>query len=280
MVMEDNFLTLLKLAFQEDLGAEGDVTSEAVFNDERARGRLFSRQQGVFCGGEYFARAFRFIDDDIHISMHRRDGEEILKDEEIGEITGRTASLLRAERTALNFLAFLSGIATETRKFVSAAHAYGNTVIIDTRKTLPGYRVLSKYAVKTGGGANHRMGLYDMVLIKDNHIAACGGIENAVRQVRAVWGSSYKIEVECTTLSQVQEAVALGVDRIMLDNMAPDQSRTALSLIGASAESEASGDMDLEKVREYADLGFDFISVGRLTHSVSSFNFSLQLEEI
>ncbi len=278
--MDDNFQSLLELAFHEDLGAEGDVTSDAVFASERSRGRLLARQQGILCGGSCFAGAFHFVDEGIAIDFHMSDGERIERGNEICEIRGTTSSILKAERTALNFLAFLSGIATETRKFADAAQEAGKTIIIDTRKTLPAYRSLSKYAVKTGGGGNHRMGLFDMVLIKDNHIAASGGIGNAVNRVRTVWGNRFKIEVECTNLSQVREALALGVDRIMLDNMDPDRSLEALSLIGDSAESEASGDMDLQKVSEYAGLGFDYISVGRLTHSVSAFNFSLQLEEI
>ena len=191
---------------------------------------------------------------------------------------GKTLSILTAERTALNFIAYLSGIASITNEFVRNAAEIGNTVILDTRKTLPGYRSLAKAAVRAGGGTNHRMGLYDMVMIKDNHIDASGSITAAVERIKSKYGAKYKIETECRTIAEVKEAINAGTDIIMLDNMEPETVKQAVKLRSGDVRFESSGDMDLEKIGRYAGLGVDFLSVGRLTHSVVSFNFSLRIK--
>lgn len=194
-------------------------------------------------------------------------------------VTGKVISVLSAERIALNFLSTLSGIATRTREYVQAARAGGKAVILDTRKTLPGYRYLSKYAVTTGGGENHRMGLYDMVMIKDNHVDAAGGITRAVRLVRQQWGSKFRIEVECRDLAEVDEAVACQVDVIMLDNMDTDEIRKAVSRVGGGIKLEASGNMDLSRIKEVSSTGVDYISAGSITKSVRALDFSLKKDK-
>jgi len=269
--------TIIELAFQEDLGERGDVTSEAIFSDDRGTARLISREEGVLAGAEVFSRVYSKLDDTLSVKFIRADGERIAGGQRIGELRGRVISILKGERTALNFLSYLSGIATETRKYVETAAA-GKAVILDTRKTLPGYREMAKYAVTAGQGQNHRMGLYDMVMIKDNHIDAAGSITRAVEKVRSMWGRRFTLEVECRTLKDVEEALACDVEIIMLDNMSEDQVRSAVALKTGEIVYESSGDMDLEKVKRYSCLGVDYISVGKLTHSVRAHNFSLQME--
>jgi len=271
----DNFNELLELALLEDLGDVGDVTSRAIFTDEISVAALKSKDEGVLAGLEYFTKVFQRVDPSLQIHNLKADGDLLTPGETIAIIKGKTVSILEAERTAINFLSFLSGIATETRAHVDAMEGKGKCVILDTRKTLPGYRQLSKYAVLQGQGKNHRMGLYDMVMIKDNHIDAAGSIHQAVSKVRKKWGNRYRIEVETRSLQEVQEALDEGVDVIMLDNMSPEEVIAAVQVSKGGVLFEASGNMDLEKVKEYAPLGIDYISIGRLTHSVTAFDFSL-----
>ena len=271
----DNFEKLLELALAEDLLENGDVTSRAIFSSEKTEALLRSKDEGVLAGIDYFRRVFERVDDSIEIEIYRKDGDYLKPGDEIARLKGPTVTILEGERTGINFLSFLSGIATDTHRHVRAASEKGNCVILDTRKTLPGYRNLSKYAVTAGGGRNHRMGLYDMVMIKDNHIDAAGSIANAVSRVREKWGGRFKIEVECRNLEEVREALAQKADVIMLDNMDEKATADAVALREGDVKFEASGNMDLEKIRRYSPLGVDYISIGRLTHSVTAFDFSL-----
>ena len=270
--------TLIDFAFKEDLGELGDITSIAIFTDEKGKARLISREEGYLAGVEVFSRVYTKLDDSLSVTLLCSDGDHIAKGQKIAEIQGTIQSILTGERTALNFISYLSGIATETHRYVETA-ASGKALILDTRKTLPGYRELAKYAVTAGQGKNHRMGLYDMVMIKDNHIDAAGSITAAVGKVREKWGSRFTIEVECRTRKDVEEALACGVEIIMLDNMSEEQVRSAVELKTGKAAFESSGDMDIDKVKRYSTLGVDYISVGKLTHSVKAHNFSLLMEE-
>lgn len=269
------FEALLELALREDFDELGDITSDAVFGEETCTARLVSKDEGILAGASCFRAAFSRIDPKSSVEFLVPDGSRLRPGDFVASVKGRTRLLLAGERTALNFLSFLSGIATMTNAFVTAAASSGKTIILDTRKTLPGYRRLSKYAVKVGGGENHRMGLYDMVMIKDNHIDAAGSIRSAVERIRSRWGGRFRIEVECRGLEEVDEAIALGVDVIMLDNMDSATAAEALRKRKGEVLFESSGDMSLERVAEYARIGVDYISVGKLTHSVRSFNFSL-----
>lgn len=274
---KDVYLDLIKQAFLEDLGDDGDVTSESIFKDACSSVFLFSKDNGVLAGIQVFKDAFLEYDQTIKIEEYFKDGDILKPGDKIAAITGRVVSLLSAERVALNFLSLLSGIATRTSAFARAASESGKAVILDTRKTIPGFRKLSKYAVKTGGGTNHRMGLYDMVMIKDNHIDAAGSITGAVTLVREKWGDRFRIEVECRTLEDVEEAAALGVEVVMLDNMTKETMEQAVKLAAGRVKLEASGNMDLEKVKQLSSIGIDYISIGMLTKSVEAFDFSMRM---
>jgi nicotinate-nucleotide pyrophosphorylase (carboxylating) len=265
---------LLFSAFEEDLGELGDVTGEAIFSDEIDTFVLIAKDEGVLCGKKEFQEIFNSLDKSIMLEWFYQDMEKLHNGEKVAKITGKVSSILKAERTALNILSHLSGIATKTARFVEAAN--GKTTILDTRKTLPGLRELQKYAVRCGGGANHRMGLCDMVMIKDNHIDAAGGIFLAVQKIRNKWKDRFKIEVETRNLQEVEEALKCNVDRIMLDNMDSEMMKKAVEFISGKAEVEASGNMTLERIPEVAETGVDFISVGELTHTVKAFDFSLR----
>ena len=265
---------LIRLAFTEDLHEIGDVTSQAIFTDEESNYKLFAKDSGILCGIDLFQEVFHTLDKDVKFELFFTDGNKINKGDLIANISGKVLSMLQAERVALNFLSNLSAIATKTNKFVQAAE--GKCKILDTRKTLPGYRKLQKYAVKCGGGENHRMGLYDMVMIKDNHHDAAGGITNAVQKVRSKWQNRFKIEVETRNLEEVKEAIECGVDIIMLDNMSNEEMKKCVDYIAGRALVEASGNMNLQRIADVAETGVDYISVGALTHTVEAFDFSLR----
>jgi nicotinate-nucleotide pyrophosphorylase (carboxylating) len=271
---------LIDQALEEDLGSEGDVTSIAIFGEEKGSLHLISKDTGILAGTDIFRKVFQRVDPDTRVNFIHNDGQPLKPGDIVAEISGRTDSLLSAERTALNFISFLSGIATGTKRLVDAARRHGKAQILDTRKTLPGYRALSKHAVKMGGGENHRMGLYDMVIIKDNHIDLAGSLTGAVDKVRGKWKDRFMIEVECRTMEDVKAALEAGADSIMLDNMAEDKVREAVRMVrsrpGKSIKIEASGNMDMEKVKTMSAAGVDFISVGKITHSVRGFDFSLK----
>ncbi len=273
---DDNFEALLELAVKEDLAQEGDVTSRAIFREETVSAVLYSKDTGILAGAEFFIRAFHRIDSNIEVKFFFADGDSLKPGDRVAEVKGLTVSVLQAERIGLNFLGYLSGIASVTRQFADLEK--GGTRILDTRKTLPGYRGLAKYAVSVGGGKNHRMGLYDMVMIKDNHIDAAGSISRAVEMVRDRWADRYRIEVECRNADEVEEAITAGADIVMLDNMSPEEAAYCVKLRRNKVEFEASGDMSLEKIGNYMTVGVDFISIGRLTHSVTNFDFSLKID--
>ena len=250
------------------------MNPSAIFADEKDNFYLLSKDEGVLCGINYFKEVFHKLDANIQINLKIPDSDEVKKGDVVATIYGEVRLVLQAERTALNLLSHLSGIATKTAHFVKETN--GKATILDTRKTIPVYRELQKYAVRCGGGKNHRMGLYDMVMIKDNHIDAAGGISQAVQKIREKWGSRFKIEIETRSLEEVKIALESKVDRIMLDNMSNEKMKKAVELIGGNTETEASGNMTLDRILEVAKTGVDFISVGELTHTVQAFDFSLK----
>jgi nicotinate-nucleotide pyrophosphorylase (carboxylating) len=267
---------LIAMALEEDLG-RGDVTTLATIPPGRtARGKISAKANLTIAGLPLVGHILRVVDPLAGMQILVAEGCAVKKGEVVVELWGNARALLTAERTSLNFLQHLSGVATLTRQFVDAV-AGTRCKIIDTRKTLPGFRLLEKYAVTQGGGANHRMGLDDGVLIKDNHIAVCGGITAAIRQARSHASALLRIEVECTTLAEVQAAVDANADIILLDNMTTGQMNEAVRLVSGRALLEASGNMSLERVREVAETGVDFISVGALTHSAPAVDLSMAL---
>lgn len=275
-MVQSEYQPLVDAALAEDLGDTGDVTTAALFSDEAMSATLVSKDSGVLAGNEVFAAVFRTVDPTTTVDLLASDGARVEPGTHVATVRGAAVSVLSAERVALNFLGYLSGIATAARALVDEAARGGDAVILDTRKTLPGFRALAKYAVGVGGATNHRMGLYDMVMLKDNHIDRAGSITDAVARVRSRWADRFRIEVECRTLDDVHEAKALGVDVIMLDNMSLDDMRAAVAVCGGSPPLEASGNIDVHTVREVSATGVDFISSGAITHSVRSFDFSLR----
>lgn len=265
---------LIEMALFEDLRASGDVTSDAIFGNESYSYKLVAKENGILCGIDIFRRVMFIVDPLIEVTCAFSDRNIIRHGDIVAGVAGPVKSILKAERTALNLLSHLSGIATRTSLFV--AETGGRCVILDTRKTLPGYRELQKYAVVCGGGENHRMGLYDMVMIKDNHSDAAGGISAAVTRVRSVHGSNFKVEVEARNIDEVIKAIEAGADRIMLDNMGIEDMKKSVGIIAGRAETEASGNMTLERICEVSMTGVNYISVGELTHSVRAFDFSLK----
>lgn len=267
---------LIDLALDEDAGL-GDITSRAIFSrKDRAQAVIEAGHDLVVCGLEVAARVFERVDADLKVQPSARDGDRVKKGAVVLRIAGPTASLLTAERTALNFLQRLSGIATLSRKFADVATAAGIRVV-DTRKTTPAYRALEKYAVRCGGCHNHRSSLGEHVLIKDNHIAAAGSLTKAVQRARTAAPHGAKIEVEAKTAAEVREAVRAGAEIIMLDNMTPPQIAASVKIINRAAIVEVSGGVRLETLRDYAVPGVDVISIGALTHSAPAADLSLTL---
>jgi nicotinate-nucleotide pyrophosphorylase (carboxylating) len=264
----------VKRALEEDIGT-GDVTTDSIVpTGASLRGRIVAKQQGVVAGLEVANEVFRTLNPQIAFDARVEDGSRVTRGTVVAEVNGDARPLLTGERTALNFLGRMSGIATLTRQFVAAV-AGTSATILDTRKTAPGLRTLDKLAVRLGGGQNHRTGLFDMVLIKDNHIDFAGSISAAVDRVRSS-GTTLPIEVETRTLDNVREALGLGVERILLDNMPAETMRAAVKIAKGRAKLEASGNVTLENVLEVAQTGVDFISVGALTHSPRVFDVSLE----
>jgi nicotinate-nucleotide pyrophosphorylase (carboxylating) len=266
---------LIEAALAEDLGP-GDVTTEAIVPaGAKGEGVILAKAEGILAGLPIAGEVFRRVEPGIRFTPEAQDGEPVAPGQVVARLSGPLRGLLTAERVALNFLCRLSGIATLTSRYVEAVALYP-AVILDTRKTTPGWRALEKYAVRCGGGRNHRMGLYDMVLIKDNHIAAAGSLAEAVRRARAS-GAKLAIEVEVRTLEELEEALALGVERVLLDNMDLATLREAVKRARGRAKLEASGGITLENVAEVAATGVDYISVGALTHSAPALDLSLEL---
>jgi nicotinate-nucleotide pyrophosphorylase (carboxylating) len=270
--------TLIDLALQEDLADKGDITSEATLSpDAVICGQIVAKAEGILAGLPIIALVYRKVDSAVQVRLHMQDGDAVRAGSLIAEVIGSGPSVLSGERIALNFLQHLSGIATLTARFVQAA-AGTKAVILDTRKTTPGWRTLEKYAVRAGGGHNHRIGLFDMVMIKDNHVDAVGGITEAVETVRrSDLARGLLIEVEVRTLDELREVLPLDVDRVLLDNMTLDQMRDAVAITGGRVPLEASGNMSLERVAAVAGTGVDFISVGALTHSAPALDLSMKI---
>jgi len=268
---------IVELALREDIGS-ADITAAAIFRGgERCRARVIAKEKGLFCGGELAGIIYEKVDPAVNVDIIVRDGGEISSGETALVCEGPTAAILTGERTVLNFLQRLSGIATKTGGIVSLLRGTGIEVL-DTRKTAPGMRLLDKYAVKAGGGTNHRMGLYDMVMIKDNHIQGAGSIAEAVKRVRALHGDAFTVEVETTTINEVREALEAGADIIMLDNMDTETMAGAVNIIDNKAKTEVSGNVDERRIAELKKLKVDYISIGALTHSVKGFDLSMKFD--
>jgi nicotinate-nucleotide pyrophosphorylase (carboxylating) len=262
-------------ALAEDLGLSGDITTDAtVARDATADAAIASRQDGVIAGLDLAAAAFAALGDGVRFDVVSPDGTRVEKGDIVARISGSARAILTAERVALNYLGRLGGIATLTRRYVDAVSGTG-AAIVDTRKTTPGLRAFEKYAVRCGGGRNHRTGLFDAILIKDNHIVAAGGIDAAIERARAYAGHMVKVEVEVDTLEQLARVMEHRVDAVLLDNMTPATLREAVKMVAGRALTEASGGVNLSTVRAIADAGVDLISVGALTHSAPVLDLGL-----
>ncbi|HQA05711.1 MAG TPA: carboxylating nicotinate-nucleotide diphosphorylase [Clostridiales bacterium] len=277
MILSQHYIdNLIYKALDEDINYI-DISSAYIFTDDMKSTAYFvSKADGVLAGIDVALRVFEMLDKDVVINKICKDGDKITKGTEIATIEGKTAMLLKGERTALNILQHMSGIATAVSKAVEAV-SHTNATIADTRKTLPGLRPLQKYAVTCGGGKNHRYNLSDAVMLKDNHIDAGGGISKTVKTVRQHIGHTVTIEVETRNLAEVKEALDAGADIIMLDNMTVDEMKEAVKLIGGRAKTEASGNITLDNIKEVAETGVDIISMGAITHSVKAFDISMKI---
>jgi nicotinate-nucleotide pyrophosphorylase (carboxylating) len=266
---------LVRAALLEDLGRAGDITTDAIVPAvARATTALIARQEGVVAGLDLALLAFKLVDPAIHASVERPDGSRVSAGDVIAAVTGPARGILTGERIALNFLSHLSGIATATASIVEAVRGH-RARITCTRKTTPGLRAVQKYAVRIGGGANHRFGLDDAVLIKDNHIAAAGGIKQATERARNAIGHLVKIEIEVDSLAQLEEALAVGTNAVLLDNMTTEDLRRAVAMVGGRAITEASGRITPATALAVAATGVDLISIGWLTHSVTALDVGL-----
>ncbi|MCH7518295.1 MAG: carboxylating nicotinate-nucleotide diphosphorylase [Candidatus Dadabacteria bacterium] len=267
---------IIENTLEEDLGS-GDVTTDAIFSvDDTCEALIIGKEEGIIAGIPIAERVFQKLAPEVTVAQKLKDGEHVNPGDEILVIKGSIHAVLSGERLSLNLLQRMSGIATATSKYVAAISGY-RTRILDTRKTAPGLRVLDKYAVSIGGGCNHRFGLYDAVLIKDNHIDFAGNISNAVEIVRSKYQSKFKVEVETSTLDEVREALKAGADIIMLDNMTVEMMKEAVRIINGKSIAEASGGITLDTVRQIADTGVDFISVGAITHSSPALDIGLYM---
>lgn len=269
---------LIKRALYEDINYIDLATDYLTSDDSVSTAEYIAKADGVLCGIDIAMRVFQLLDDDIETEIFIHDGEKLKKGDIIGRVHGKTKTILEGERTSLNILQHCSGISTATAEY--AAQCEGtNASIAETRKTLPGLRALEKYAVTVGGGKNHRFNLSDAAMIKDNHADAYGGITNAVNVLRSKMGHMNKIEVEVRNKEELNEALAVGVDVIMLDNMSPAEMAECVKITAGRARLEASGGITLETIREVAQTGVDIISIGALTHSVKAFDISLKIKK-
>ena len=268
---------LIKTALLEDINYCDVTTDYLIPAEQMGKGKLVAKAEGILCGVEVAARVFELIDSDIKIEILIKDGESVKYGDEIMRLEGRTASLLKGERTALNLIQHMSGIATAANQATKLVEGT-NASIADTRKTLPGMRPLQKYAVMTGGAKNHRYNLSDAAMLKDNHIDAAGGIRAAVTALRKKIGHMTKIEVETRNLDELKEALAVGADIIMLDKMSPELMKEAVAITDGRAVLEASGGITNETLRAVAESGVDIISIGALTHSVKAFDISMYIK--
>lgn len=268
---------LIKNAIKEDINYIDVATDYLLDENEESEAIFVAKADGVLCGIDVAMRVFQLLDDSFTCVLHKKDGDEIKNGELIAELKGKTVRLLKGERTALNLIQHMSGIATITKECVKETVGT-NATIADTRKTLPGLRSLQKYAVTCGGGRNHRYNLSDCAMLKDNHIDAKGGITPAVKALREKIGHTVKIEVETRTLDEVKEALSAGADIIMLDNMSNETMAEAVKIVDGKALLEASGNLTKERLRSVAELGVDILSIGALTHSVTAFDISMRMK--
>jgi nicotinate-nucleotide pyrophosphorylase (carboxylating) len=273
-MLEETVTADVTRALQEDVGA-GDLTARLIPESRAAQARLMTRQDGVLCGVEWFNRTFGELDPDVEIFWHHKDGDEIVANSSLCEIEGHARTLLTAERTAMNFVQLLSGVATKARQYARAVEGT-RARIYDTRKTLPGLRIAQKYAVRAGGAQNHRIGLYDGILIKENHIMAAGGVKPAVERALREAPEGTLLQVEVETLGQLAEALDAGARLVLLDNFDLPKMREAVKLTGDRAELEASGGITLQNVRDIAETGVHRISVGSLTKDVKALDLSMR----
>ena len=274
--------SVIKNALSEDIG-NGDITTSAIIPEgHSSKAVLVAKEDFILAGIPYAERAFKLIDSSLNFRTKKRDGSKVMSGTPLAEISGDTASLLKAERVALNLLQRLSGIATVTRSFVERVKGL-SVKIVDTRKTTPGLRIFEKYAVRVGGGYNHRFGLFDGLLIKDNHISASGGLKKAVNLARLNTHHLMKIEAEVKSIKEVKEALSAGVDILMLDNMSIEKMKRAVEIIRSTGPDkliEASGNIGIEDVRAVAFTGVDIISIGAITHSAGSADISMRIKSI
>lgn len=270
------YISIIKKALKEDI-KKGDLTSQAIFNNtDQGTAQLIAKQDGIIAGLKVFKKTYKVLDKNIKVKLLFKDGDSCHNRDVIAEISGSVISVLGAERVALNLLQRMSGIATYTHQFVQLCE--GRCQVLDTRKTAPNLRILDKWAVKIGGGSNHRTGLYDMALIKENHIKAAGGITQAVKKVLEFDGHAHKIEVEVTNLEELKEALKCDIDRIMLDNMDNATMRKAVEMTAGKIALEASGNVNLSTIADISKTGVDCISIGALTHSVKAMDYSLLIK--
>jgi nicotinate-nucleotide pyrophosphorylase (carboxylating) len=265
----------VRRALEEDVGS-GDITAQLIPEDRIWKASVYTRQAAILCGRNWFDAVFKQLDDRVDIRWYADDGEAIVPHQVICTLKGPARCLLSGERTALNFLQSLSGTATLARSYAKQLEGL-NTRILDTRKTIPGLRRAQKYAVRCGGCHNHRMGLYDAFLIKENHIAAAGSIESAVNGARAL-DMELPVEVEVENVEQLEQALRAGADRILLDNFTPEEIRQAVALTDGRAELEASGGITLDGLREYAETGVDYVSIGALTKDIHAIDLSMRFD--
>ena len=268
---------IIKRAITEDINYLDSTTDYLIDENAKTEAYFVSKDDGVLCGIEIAMRVFELLDDKVEYTLHKKDGDTVSKGDLIAEMSGNTAALLKGERTALNLLQHMSGIATATNRCVKLVEGTG-AAVAETRKTLPGLRALQKYAVTVGGGKNHRYNLSDAAMLKDNHIDACGSIKNAVAAFRSKTGHMIKIEVEVRDFDELNEALEAGADVIMLDNMSCEQMTEAVKIIAGRAKTEASGNITHNNIAEVAKTGVDVISLGALTHSVKAFDISMKIK--
>lgn len=279
MEEKDLINKLIQLAFTEDIGDGDHTTLCSIPEAEVGSSRLLIKEEGIIAGVEVALAVFHKFDPELKVVVNIKDGTPVKPGDEAFIVSGKVQSILQTERLVLNILQRMSGIATVTNKYVKVLEGT-STKVLDTRKTTPGMRILEKKAVKIGGGENHRIGLFDMILLKDNHIDFAGGIEKAIKsaqQYLKIHNKNLKIEIEVRNLDELNEALAFGgIDRIMLDNFTPENTREAVEIVNGRVELESSGGITLEKIRDYAEAGVDYVSVGALTHSVMSLDMSLK----
>ncbi len=269
---------LIKNAITEDINYIDVATDYLLYEDAVSEAYFVAKADGVLCGADVAMRVFQLLDDTFTYTLHKKDGDVVKNGDLIAEFKGKTVKMLKGERTALNLIQHMSGIATLTNECVKQTEGTKAT-IADTRKTLPGLRSIQKYAVTCGGGRNHRYNLSDCAMLKDNHIDAKGGITAAVMALREKIGHTVKIEVETRTLAEVEEAVAVGADIIMLDNMDNETMKQAVEIVDGKALLEASGNLTKERLKSVAELGVDILSIGALTHSVTAFDISMKIKK-